>query len=180
MRAFVALDLPATHVDDLIRLQRGLSFGRSVAEENLHLTLAFLGEVSEAKARDLHEALAGMILPKVRMELAGLDTFGGSPPNVLAARAGGEGLEALHAKVRSALRLSAVPIPRSRFRPHVTIARLARPQTEGEARKLGEFLALNGAFKSAAAPVFSIRLMESLLSQDCPIYEPLAEYDLSR
>ena len=180
MRAFVSLDLPMAHVDEVMRVQRGIGFGRVVPEENLHLTLAFLGKVSETQARAVHDELAELSLPKVTLELSGLDTFGGNPPHVLAAKARGQGLEALQAKVETAVRRAGVDLERRRFRPHVTLARLPRPLNDADARKLGEFLALNGAFSAAPAPCLSVTLMESTLTEDGPIYEPLAQYDLPR
>lgn len=180
MRAFVSLTLPPGHVEDMMRLQRGLTFGRNVPEENLHLTLAFLGQISEAEARAVHDELAGVTLPSVTLELSGLDTFGGNPPHVLAAKARGTGLEALQRKITAAVRRAGIALSRRRFRPHVTFVRLDRPMSDSAARKLGEFLALNGAFNAAPKAAASVQFMESHLAQDGPEYHPLAEYDLTR
>lgn len=180
MRAFVSLELPEAHVGELLRLSRGIGFGRVVPEDNLHLTLAFLGKVSEGEARAVHEELSGLTLPKVTLALSGLETFGGNPPHVLAAKARGQGLSALQSKVETAVRRAGVALERRRFRPHVSLANLPRPLSAGDARKLGEFLALNGAFAAPEAPCFSVTLVESTLIEDGPIYAPLAEYDLSR
>ena len=54
MRAFVALELPEAFADEVAGLARRLEAtcaGRFVPAENHHLTLAFLGEVGEARAR---------------------------------------------------------------------------------------------------------------------------------
>jgi 2'-5' RNA ligase len=99
---------------------------------------------------------------------------------VLAAKAQGAELKALQTKVSTAISRAGVTLARRRFRPHVSIARLKRPQTPGDARKLGEFLALNATFKAPPAPVFSMSLMESILSEEGPVYDPLAVYAFTR
>ncbi|MEJ2019378.1 MAG: 2'-5' RNA ligase family protein, partial [Maritimibacter sp.] len=80
MRAFLALDIPDDLLVPLTRLQAGLTVGRVVPEENLHLTLAFLGEISEVQAQDLAEALSLFHHPAIDLTLSGLDLFGGKRP----------------------------------------------------------------------------------------------------
>lgn len=174
MRAFVALDLPEALTDPLTRLQAGLRVGRPVAEENLHLTLAFLGELPEHRLDDLAEGLALLRLSPVELSLGGLDLFGPA----LAALARGEGLEALQARVLRAVREAGQPLERSRFRPHVTIARLPQTPSASESARLGEFLALNGTFAAGPAPALSLGLYRSHLRPEGPIYEPLVTLPL--
>lgn len=65
MRVFVALPLPEEARRKALRLQQALRervdpagrLGRLVREENLHLTLAFIGEVPEASARRIAAAM---------------------------------------------------------------------------------------------------------------------------
>jgi len=179
MRAFVALDLPDALLRPLTRLQAGLSVGRAVPEENLHLTLAFLGDVADATAYELAEALDGLRLAPVALTLCGLDLYGGRRPTVLAVRATADGLAALHAKVMRAAREAGVDLPRSRFRPHVTIARFAREMGAKDQQRLGEFLALNGAFALAPEPTLSVTLTRSHLTHEGAFHEPLASFPMS-
>ncbi|MEJ2023231.1 MAG: RNA 2',3'-cyclic phosphodiesterase [Maritimibacter sp.] len=123
MRAFLALDIPEDLLVPLTRLQAGLSVGRVVPEENLHLTLAFLGEISEAQARDLAEALSLFRHPAIDLTLSGLDLFGGKRPDVLFIGGHGDGLAHLQEKIAHMVREAGIALPRSRFRPHVTLAR---------------------------------------------------------
>ena len=179
MRAFVALDLPEPMLRPLSRLQAGLTVGRPVPEENLHLTLAFLGDVTEATAYDVAEGLAAARLPGVRLALAGLAPLGSGRAPVLAVEASGEGLEGLHAKVMRIARDAGVDLARVRFRPHVTLARFPRDLGAKEQARLGEFLSLNGTFSLPPEPATSVTLYRSHLSQDGAEYEPLASFPLA-
>jgi RNA 2',3'-cyclic 3'-phosphodiesterase len=180
MRGFVALDLPDEALSGITRLQAGLSVGRAVSEENLHLTLAFLGEIREPQAADLAEALAGLSLPPVTLTLRGLDLFGGRRPAALVVAAAGEGLARLHDKVLRAAREAGVALPRERFRPHVTIARFAREIGAKDQARLGEFLALNATFTLAPMPAETITLYRSHLRPEGALHEPLAQFPLGR
>ena len=179
MRAFVALDLPETMLRPLTRLQAGLGVGRQVPEENLHLTLAFLGDVADGTAHEVAEALDGARLPGLTVALSGLTLFGGRWPAVLAVGATGAGLAPLHAKVMRIAREAGVDLRRERFRPHVTIARFPREMGPKEQARLGEFLALNGTFALPPEPALSVSLCRSHLTQDGAQYEPLASFPLN-
>jgi 2'-5' RNA ligase len=65
MRAFLALPIPEDTVAALCAVQARIPFGRPVPEDNLHLTLAFLGDVGEDVLNDLHDILSSTALPAV-------------------------------------------------------------------------------------------------------------------
>lgn len=179
MRAFIALDLPEEVLEPITRLQAGLPVGRKVAEENMHLTLAFLGEVSEARLGDLAGALAGVRLPAFDLTLKGLDMFGGKKPHVLFVAALAPELERLHDKVANAVRAAGIKLPRDRFHPHVTLARFPRDMSPKDQQSLGEFLALNGTFALPPARVTRFTLYGSQLRPEGPVHEALAEFELA-
>jgi 2'-5' RNA ligase len=62
MRAFIAIDLPETLHDALAdaqqRFRSAANDARWTRPEGIHLTLKFLGEISDAQARQVVEALA--------------------------------------------------------------------------------------------------------------------------
>ncbi|RME13755.1 MAG: RNA 2',3'-cyclic phosphodiesterase [Alphaproteobacteria bacterium] len=182
MRAFVALDPPEAAREALSRLQAGLGVGRPVPEENLHLTLAFLGEISEAEARALAEGLEALArsAPAPEVELRGLDLFGGRRPSVLFVGAGGAGLAPLQGRVARAARMAGIDLARRRFRPHVTIARFPRDLGPTAQNRLAEFLALEGRFALPPAPWGELTLYRSHLREAGAIHEPLAQFDLLR
>ncbi|MCB1398890.1 MAG: 2'-5' RNA ligase family protein, partial [Rhodobacteraceae bacterium] len=83
MRAFVALDLPEPVVDAIGALQEWLPLGRHVAPDNLHLTLAFLGEQPDGVIAEADAALQGLRLPAFELSLCGVDVFGGPAPGLV-------------------------------------------------------------------------------------------------
>ena len=124
MRLFAALPLGEEGVRDLSAYRRDLEKlgvrGNFTRPENLHITLAFLGELPEwesaAEALDTVEAEPGLLL------LDRLDTFGkggilGLCPTEDAP------VRALAAKAERALREAGFALEKRRFRAHVTLCR---------------------------------------------------------
>ena len=130
MRLFIALDLP---VDVRTALAAWVERAappevRRVPVDNLHVTLAFLGARSGEEA-----AAAGALLPELARPPAPLCTAGAlwlppRRPGVLTvALESDEALAALQAELVAGL-ASAIGFEpeRRRFRPHVTVGRVAR------------------------------------------------------
>ncbi len=115
---------------------------RWVRAGDLHLTLAFLGELDGAVLPSLAEALRPVAPrhPSVQLWLRGAACFGRPhQPEVLYAEVAGnlEGLGALEADVRQALRPWRPPAPlaASAFHPHVTLARARGPHGDVALRR---------------------------------------------
>ena len=179
MRAFVALPLPDDLADALERLQGDISVGRVVPRENLHVTLAFLGDLEPGEAEELHGALCEIEAAPVTLDMRGVDVFGGDDPRmVFAAVEPDAALTALRDKVYSAARGIGLELPRKRFRPHVTLSRFSRRMPQFELDRLGSFLEAHGAFRVAPVEVAQFGLYRSFLSQEGARYEELALYDL--
>lgn len=130
MRLFVALELPGAVRRELaVWTARAAPPGvRAVAEENLHLTLAFLGE---RPAQDA--AAAAAVLPAAARPVDELSTAGAlwlppRRPGVLCvALAPDPGLAALRTELVAGLAGALDWIPERRaFRPHVTVGRVRR------------------------------------------------------
>jgi 2'-5' RNA ligase len=180
MRAFLALPMPDAAVTALERLQQEIPIGRLVPPENLHLTLLFLGERSEAALEELHFALEALRAPGFDLRLSGLDMFDRADPAALHIGVPPcPALEALQARLRAVAHGAGIMLERSRFRPHVTLARFNRGLGPDQAARLGRFLAARGDF---ALPAFAVRgftLYESILTKDGSVYEVLADYPLA-
>ena len=117
---------------------------RWASVDHLHLTLHFLGEVSEAAYASVVKVLAQPFdVPAFTAVLGELGTFpSDGPARVvwLAPRRGTRELTALHAVVGDRLMAAGSTIERRAFTPHVTMAR-GRDVTAAESREFRRRLA---------------------------------------
>ena len=175
MRAFVGLPVPEPLSSALVAAQARLPLPRPVPEDDLHLTLAFLDDRPEAQLEAFAEALDARRLEGCRLRPAGLGPFG-DPPRLIAAEFRRDPpLEALERQCRAAAREAGIDLPRRRFRPHVTLARLRRADPLDPAR-LAAALAAPLALPEVAAE--RVTLWSSTLTPDGPRYEALADWPL--
>ena len=132
MRLFAAIYPPPVAVEDLTARVKGLRVAsarraRLADPVNLHLTLAFLGEVPDVRLPDVEHALASAARTArtPRLCLAGGGSFGAGPSTVLWVDVRGdvEALDALARSIRGGLREAGLPCDDKPFRAHLTIAR---------------------------------------------------------
>ncbi|WP_417743447.1 RNA 2',3'-cyclic phosphodiesterase [Salipiger sp.] len=179
MRCFLALPIPEPLLPPLLAVQEAVPVGRAVPEDNLHLTLAFLGDRPEAELRELHLALGQRALPAATLALSGLATFGGRRIKLLAAEVTKTpALVALQREALRAVTAAGIELPRERFRPHVTLLRFGAGLREGDRTGLDAALAPLAGLSTAAAPVAEMRLVGSTLTPEGAVYDTLAEYPL--
>jgi len=175
-RLFVAIRLPPPVRSRLLDLMGGVAGARWLEEEQLHVTLRFIGEVDRHLARDVDSALSGVRHPPFSIALNGLGAFDrrGEPVVLWAGLAPQEPLRALHKKVDQALLSAGVEPDRRAYMPHVTIARLPRG-----AGPVGSLIERSGGITSPLFPVDRFYLYESRLTPDGPLYAPVEIYPLS-
>ena len=178
MRAFVAIDLPDAVITALEALQEAMPLGRATTPDQMHLTLAFLGEQPDELIEAAHQALEGIRFPAFEMQLAGLGTFGSREPSVLwAGVKDATQVKALHDRILPALHGAGLPLERRRFRPHVTIARFDRSGLP-EHERLARFLSRWEGFPSPPFTVTDFGLWRSTLRPKGAIHDELARYPL--
>ena len=175
IRLFVGIDLPAEIRATLSALEIGLPGAHWVPEDNLHLTLRFIGEVSEAEAHDLHDGLTGVRAPAFALTIAGIGLFetGQRPHTLWASVAKCDALLRLQGKIESALVRAGCEREGRKFTPHITLARLRGTSME----RLRPLLAAH-ALVRAETKVDRFTLFSSQLGGGDPIYTPEAEYPL--
>lgn len=179
MRVFLALPIPPGVAGALAALVAPLGFGHAVSEENLHLTLAFLGDLPDAQAEAAHEAIASLRAPSLRVELAGLNLFGGRRPESLhIGLADPAPVVALHARVLARLHGAGVMPARERFAPHVTVVRFGARLAAGDVLRLQRFMAERGGARLPAFAARAMVLYRSQLGNGPPVYHELARYAL--
>ena len=127
MRLFIAVNLSAPMKAALINAQNemydGGIRGSYTREENLHLTLAFIGEVPDAEP--VLDALSEVSFAPFELGLEGMGCFGDL---WWAGMRASPALEALARRIRHALAENGIPFDRKRFSPHITLIRKARGQ----------------------------------------------------
>jgi 2'-5' RNA ligase len=174
-RLFVALRPPRAIREILIAAMHGIAGVRWQNDEQLHLTLRFIGEVDRHRAEDIAAALGALYAPYVTARIAGVDLFDrqGRPHMVWAGVEPYDPLAALHRKVDQLLaRVGVAPETRA-FVPHITLARLNRGSGP-----VAPFLALNSRLASALFEFGHIGLYESELGHGGSRYHPVARYPL--
>ena len=177
VRLFIAIDLPATVKHRLGGLRAGVPGAKWVGDEQLHLTLRFIGEVDNEVFADVAEALATVSVAPFPLRLSGVGHFPprGAPKVLWAGVQDGESAARLHRKIEARLRDLGLPPDRRKFSPHVTIARLKATPIGG----VRDFLAINRLFASEGFPVSDFHLYSSRLGSGGAIHRIEASYPLS-
>lgn len=166
MRAFVALELPQAFASDIAALSRQLKYaveGRFLAAETYHLTLAFLGEATEAGIASAIEA-ACTNAAAIPLRSDGLGKFGrASDATLWLGIAATPDLMCLAETVREELGAREIAYDGKPFKPHITLARRARiPRTD---------------LPTLAFPLndeaSAVTLFKSTLARDGATYKPL-------
>jgi 2'-5' RNA ligase len=172
-RLFVAIRPPEEVRDLLIDAMDDSPALRWVGDEQLHLTLRFIGEVERPVADDLAAALDRIRSPSFDLEVAGVGKFeqrnGGA---VWAGLRPKEPVAALAAKVERAVQQSGLEAEHRAFLPHITLARWNRRNAEA----VDTFLGRNANLKSGVFRVDRFILFESRLSRHGAHYEAVFDY----
>ena len=171
-RLFVAIEPPVEVRDRLLAAMGGVSAARWQRDDQLHLTLRFIGEVDRHAAQDIAAALGGVRQPPFELSLHGTGVFDrrGQPDALWAGVTPHDAVHALHNKVDQALIRVGVPPEARTFHPHITLARFGRHAgpVEGfvtQARLAGPPFTVDG-----------FALYESILTQSGADYTVVERY----
>ncbi|MDD5594238.1 MAG: RNA 2',3'-cyclic phosphodiesterase [Candidatus Margulisbacteria bacterium] len=173
MRLFISVELPdeikKSIAGMIARLKETGAAVKWVEEENLHLTLKFIGEVAERQLAELisgvEEKIGGS--GKFQIKLENLGTFPeGEQPRVVwvGVSDGGERLKDL-----------ARLLAEREFVSHVTIGRI---KDNKGVDKLIERVRSFGSSEFGGAPVDRVSIMKSTLTSKGPVYEKIKEVKL--
>jgi RNA 2',3'-cyclic 3'-phosphodiesterase len=175
LRLFVGIGFPPELKLHLSLLCSGIAGARWVDPGNLHLTLRFIGEISEDVAADVDEVLARLRARPFALQLAGTGVFGGDRPrNLWVGVERSPELAALRDKIELALTRAGLPPEPRKFAPHVTLARLHNPPL-GE---VAAYLSAHAGFRAEALPVEAFNLIASYPTKAGSVYEDQADYPL--
>ncbi|MCX7616297.1 MAG: RNA 2',3'-cyclic phosphodiesterase [Patescibacteria group bacterium] len=198
MRLFVAIDLPAEIKDSLWQqlayLRDCLEFARFVEKENLHLTLAFLGNQPEKSLNLIKEAIKDTALNFTSQKLV-IDKISLGPSELkprmiwLGFDKASQGyLESLANHLRKNLKKAALDFDEKDFSSHITLARfdnrwqlkfqkkLSLSEKNREIKRIKEDFS---PFKLEFW-VEKITLFESNLTPTGPLYKKIFEFELKK
>jgi len=186
MRAFLAILLDPPLRDALRACVRALQAAHPparlkwVGDEQHHLTLHFLGEISEAQTEAVTRALAALPPPTapLSLTLGGLGAFPSldRPATLWAGgQDAGGGIAARVAAYGRALRALGFEIDSRPFTPHLTLARVPRDLDPAALRKVGAWFAARTALAPPALTqaVRAVHLMRSELLPSGARYTPV-------
>lgn len=171
MRLFVAVVPPEgvlEHLDEFLSVRREVGEGfRWTVPDQWHLTLAFMESVAERHLDDLVERLGRAGHRRTPFELG----FGGGGafPNAARAKvlwlgvagddAAGTELDRLATGARAAATRAGAEVAGGKFRPHLTLARLGRPQ------EVSKWVRLLDAYEGPRWMVEEFALIQSHLGE---------------
>jgi 2'-5' RNA ligase len=185
-RLFIALDLP-----DAVRGAIG-EWGRraladpalrAVGEENLHITLAFLGYLAEKEIPRLAEIVeaSGAAAPRIELRDPVARPERGRP-RLFALPADSPGTVAMQSELQERLVAARLYEPEKRaFWPHVTVARVRREE-RGSKRSARVTQPPGGLPKGLLQPFDGVRIVlyRSRIQPQGAQYTPLAQVELPR
>ena len=174
-RLFAAIRPPPTVRDLLVDAMDDTPELKWVGDEQLHLTLRFIGEVERPLAEDIAAALGRVRSGRFDLRIAGIGRFDRRGGGALWAGVEPKApVAALAAKIERACLAAGLPPEHRAFHPHVTLARWTRTS----ARAADAFAQRTRALASRPWTVDAFTLFESHLSRHGAHYEAVADYPL--
>jgi 2'-5' RNA ligase len=177
MRLFIAIDLPERAKENVEKLKlelKGLKGVKPVSKDNIHLTLKFLGEVSDNKADEIAKALEQVKFKPFKTSISKMGVF----PNenrILVLWIDAEPAEPLFELKKQ---IDAV-LPKFKddhpFKTHITFARIKYIANESDKKKILDIL--KKPVEKTEFLVNKFRLYKSDLQPTGPIYNVLKEFD---
>lgn len=178
LRLFVALRPPPAIRDMLADVMDGVPQARWQDDDQLHLTLRFIGAVDRPLAEDIAAALAQVHAPAPIVRIAGVGAFDhrGRVDTLWADVQPQDALAHLHRKVDQAcVRAGLAPEGRA-YRPHITLARM--PRSAGAAPEVAAWRAAYAGLSSTPFALPHLVLYQSHLGQGGASYEPVMRWPL--
>lgn len=176
VRLFIAIEIPDDLKKALAHLRTDIPGARWVPPEQIHLTLAFLGDVEETVAERLKGELSHIRILPFKLRLAGTGCF----PDRRRPRVLWVGLEPeprlhdLAAAVHAALLACGIPQEERPFSPHITLARLKLPAS----REVPLFLSQEPHRTLPPFPVHEFILFQSRLTSAGAVHSPIRRFPL--
>lgn len=177
MRLFIAVKLPEKTRSALVRLRCDIPGARWVPAEQIHLTLAFLGDVDDEGVARLTDRLSRINASPFTLRFGGSGCF----PDRRRPRVLWVGLEHesrlldLAAKVHVAVKDCGIVLEERPFSPHITLARIKVPKP----MEADIFLDRHIQNKLPSLVVREFILFQSRLTREGAIHTPVRSFPLT-
>jgi 2'-5' RNA ligase len=185
VRTFVAVEMPeqvrAQFRDVEAQLRQADAHVKWVEPHNIHMTLKFLGDVTEDELDRLYRGVDEGAQKCAPFEIS-LSQLGAFPhlrrPRVvwIGIERGKEPLVQLHKRLEDSISGQGFPKENRKFSPHLTIGRVKSP------RGIDDLVEAIQAtpFESESFEINEVVVMESTLTPEGPIYTPLRRVGLTK
>lgn len=172
-RLFAAVRPPASQRTQLLAIMGGVTGARWQDDDQLHLTLRFIGEVDRHRANDIADALRAIRFAPFDADLSGIGTFDrkGVIDTLWAGVQPRDPLASLHRKIDRACVNAGLAAEERTYLPHITLARFGR--TGGA---VDNFLVNHSGLTSAPFGIDHFALFESHLGHARATYHLVERY----
>lgn len=171
-RVFISIDPPEDVQRKIEEIQKLLPKfeGKKTKKENLHLTLKFLGNVSDEQILEIDKRLKELRLKKFLIRVDGIGVFSERFIRIVWLHL--SGCEELQSLIDTSL--SDLFKKEERFMSHLTIARVRKLFNKTEFMK--DIKKIN--LPNITFEISCFKLKESILGEEGPLYKTLVEYPL--
>jgi len=183
VRAFIAIDVDKTIRDEIQGFVKSINKCSTQVRwteiHNIHLTIKFLGEITESKAFELKSVLGELIRQHQTFELIIKGT--GCFPNLKTPKIlwlgieRSEQLHKIHEQIEEICLSSGIGRQDKPFSPHITIARIK----DNVPQEFTERIMKEKHRQWGILSVTEVLLMKSLLKPEGPIYSIYGRFPLS-
>jgi len=180
IRAFIAVDIDDPSVSkNIVSLRDALvATGadlKPVEEENLHITIRFLGNIPVTMVDDIYNIMKSVKFKPFKIHVKGVGCFPNiSRPRVIwvGVEKGYEELKRIHDEIEKGLKALGFKPEREEFVAHITVARVRSGRKREALIKVIENFK---EFDAGEMVVRYVRLKQSILTPGGPIYKTLRE-----
>ncbi len=183
VRAFLALEVSGEVKRKIVGLQDEIAGSgadvRLVGEENMHVTLKFLGDIDETAVGKVTGAMGAVRSEAFLLEVTGAGAFPNARmPRVLWVGAGSGGDKVSNIAKQLEAELAKLGFPREReFTPHITVGRV---RSARNAAALAGILQRNRDASYGSTAIDRIVFKKSVLTPSGPIYSDIGEVRLGQ
>lgn len=181
IRSFIAFDMESDEVLNKLSAVQKLLIEtgadlKTVAPQNIHITIRFLGNISPSMAEKIYETMQKVQFSPFVVQLCGLGVFPSlNYPRVVwvGMTQGAEQLKSVFSQLEPEIQKLGFPRDAYGFSPHLTIARVRSGRNK---QLLAELVTKKANYDFGTINADCLRLKKSQLSPKGPTYSTLKEY----